>query len=308
MSNNSSADMSLTPPATGPMKDFPCPLCSSDHLKAIYPDNLKGNYPKLGYQFSSEYMKTYRVVRCKGCGHMFCTPRHENLFQLYKNVEDPAYLQKSEDRIKTAKHVLEIIREHIPSGNLLDIGCATGDFLSVAKDFFKAEGLECSTWASDIAIKRGLTVHNKPLEQLQTAEKYDVTTLWGVIEHFEDPVKKVCCLKRILKKGGYVFLWTGDVQGLPAKILGRRWWHFLGQHIQFFSAKSLCRLFENQGFEKVTIQRYPYVLSLSSIGESLGRYPFIGRIFKAVFVRRVFSQIYLTLILPGEMLAIFRKK
>jgi 2-polyprenyl-3-methyl-5-hydroxy-6-metoxy-1,4-benzoquinol methylase len=94
----------------------------------------------------------------------------------------------------------------------LDVGRATGDCLEVARaQGYHVEGIELSNWSSTIARERGLVVHQESLATFAAtrAARYDVVTLWGVIEHFAEPVAEMRRLRKLLRPGGLLVLWTG---------------------------------------------------------------------------------------------------
>jgi len=188
------------------------------------------------------------------------------------------------------------------------VGCATGDFLSVAKQFYEVEGLELSDWSGKMAAERGLRVHKKTLSEMNQADTYDVVTLWGVIEHFEYPKVEIKNVFRILKPAGLVCLWTGDVSSLLAGLLGKKWWYYQGQHIQMFSRRSLCALFERNGFRRVYLGNYPYVMTMKSLQNSLSRYPSVYHSLRFILNNRLVSGRKFTVKLPGEMFALFMKQ
>lgn len=288
--------------------EFPCPICGQDGHPELYPDTLGDQLPRFGYDFTPDHMKTYRVVFCRDCRHGFSSPRPAQLWQQYEEVEDPAYLHRQKERIASAQHVVRRIVRYRPAGRLLDIGCATGDFLSVARQHFQVEGLELSGWAAQIAQDRGLKVHRSDLAGFQPAEPYDVLTLWGVIEHFEHPADEVRRMHRLLRSGGLVCLWTGDITSWPARLLGKQWWYIQGQHLQIFSRGSLRSVFTQAGFEEVWVGRYPHVTTLQSIAKSLSRYSVLGVSARWLVSPPVVAGLNVTLALPGEMFAIFKKR
>ena len=263
--------------------------------------------PRFDYNFSPDHNLTYRIVKCLECGHGYSSPRPEKLFVNYKEVIDEVYVKNGAQRIETAKNAILHLRKFKPSGRLLDVGCATGDFLSVAEGYFDAEGIEPSQWSAEIAQRRGFIVHECELGEFIGSELYDIITLWGVIEHFENPMKEVAHMRRLLRADGLVSLWTGDFDSILSKILGRKWWWVQGQHINLFSKRSLCTLFENNGFAGVNIRAYPYVMTMKSISESLGRYALITKLTKCIFNAKLFIDRKITIMLPGEMFATFRK-
>lgn len=285
-----------------------CPVCSENDYKVLFPDILGQNPPIFGYKWVPDIRKTYRIVRCKSCGHVYCSPRLEDMYKYYHDTVDEDYLENSDLRIHTAKRLVKTIQKFVPSGRLLDIGCSTGDFLSVARNIYEVEGLELSKWAFEIAKNKGLTIHTKSINELAESKRfYDIITMWGVIEHLEYPLIEMQNANRLLNIGGVVCLWTGNVDSFYFRILGQKWWYILGQHIQFFSKRSLDRLMHDTGFERAYMGVYPYVISFRYLATSLSRYHFIGSAAKNLFRVIALENYKFTLKKSDEMFAIYRK-
>jgi ubiquinone/menaquinone biosynthesis C-methylase UbiE len=284
-----------------------CPICDSKRSNVLYPDTLGNDLPRLGYDFSPEHNRTYRIVQCLDCTHAYASPLPEKLWKKYKEIEDLVYLSNSKQRMITAVEVLRRIRKYLPRGRLLDIGCGTGDFMLSAREFYDVEGIELSHWSANIARDKGLKVFDCQLHELVINEYYDVATLWGVIEHLENPKHEIESIRRLIKPGGLVCLWTGDFSSFPSRLLREKWWWVQGQHIQYFSRKSLIKLFKDQYFEHVYFGIYPYVMTMQSIAKSLARYKMLGKIVKKYFNVPFIRNINIKISLPGEMFVIFRK-
>ncbi len=287
---------------------FPCPICHNEELTTVFKDTLKGEYPDIGYNFTPKYTRTYQIVKCEKCNHMHASPRHKNIYECYEDIVDHEYLRQSQERKRTFEKVVTEIAKFKKNGFLLDIGCSCGDFIEVSKKRYQVEGIELSKWAYDLAVKKGFRVYNKKLEDLKFDKQFDIVTLFGVIEHLEHPKEELIRIKNILNKGGIVVLWTGDFSALVPKLLGRKWWYYQGQHIQFFSAKSITKLFESVGFKRRKILTYPYVMSLKDINNSLKRYPRISKLVEPILTSKLLSKITITVKLPGEMFAFFEKE
>lgn len=287
---------------------FPCPVCGSIDYKVKYPDTLNGKQPSFDYNFTRNFNSTYRLVKCKSCTHVYASPRPASMWSEYTgDSKDEIYLQNTEQRVSTSKAVIDYIRRYMKEGKLLDVGCATGDFLSVAKDYYSVEGLELSEWSSKYAMDKGYVIHKKLLGDMTAPESYNIITMWGVIEHFEHPKDEVKNMYRLLKKDGLVCLWTGDISSVMAAVMGKKWWYYQGQHIQMFTQKSMRKLFEDAGFKTELMGYYPYRITTHSLNNTLSRYPLLSSIAKPILNSKLFSNLQFTLKLSGEMFAIFRK-
>lgn len=284
-----------------------CPICFSNDLFIKYPDSLFNNLPSFDYNFTASHSKTYEILKCRNCGHAFSKLPSSNIWENYKDIIDQSYLSRQEERVRTSNRITEIIHKFVPEGRLLDVGCATGDFLESSRKYYDVEGLELSSWSAQIAESRGFKIYNFQLNQLPVCDYYDIVTLWGVIEHLEDPYSEMSQIYRIIKKNGIVCLWTGDINSIPSKVLGKKWWYIQGQHIQLFSNKSLRLLLAKTGFSEIGIFTYPYITNFKNIYSSLGRYPTLQGLVKPLLLNKFLVNKNITLLLPGEMLAIYKK-
>ncbi len=284
-----------------------CVVCGGISFSLVKADTLKGDYPEFGYDFNPNYKKSYQMLRCCSCSHIFSFPIPDNIYIRYNDVVDNAYLESAPLRINNAKKIIEQLFRYKKFGTLLDVGCATGDFLSIAKNTYQVEGLELSGWASKIARDRGLIINRCLLSEMGELKKFDIITLWGVIEHFQNPRHEVMQLHRLLNEKGIVAIWTGDQSALIPRLLGKGWWYFMGQHIQIFTSKSLDKLMLDCGFKRVSISIYPYVVNLRSLACSLRRWALLGHIARILFNNNYIGNIEITLHISGEMFAIYEK-
>ena len=279
-----------------------CPICESQNLAEIFPDELKGLAATVDYNFSPKTRLTYRIVDCQDCTHRFVSPLPK-IESAYVENEDSVYLTSLPQRQRSACEWLAIVTRYSPhSTSLLDVGCATGVFLDVAGDRMHVEGVELSHWAAEVASRRHV-IHQQPVSQLQLDKQFDVVTLWGVIEHFEHPQVELDAIRSLTVSGGHVYVYTGDREALLPRLLGKRWWWYQGMHLQYFSRRTLTRLLEQSGFEIVTVQRLPVFFSISSLGQSLNRYRLLRPL---VWLMKQFpqSQLLVRLALSGEMLVV----
>jgi 2-polyprenyl-3-methyl-5-hydroxy-6-metoxy-1,4-benzoquinol methylase len=106
-------------------------------------------------------------------------------------------------------------------GRLLDVGCALGTFLALARDRgFEPHGVEISQFASTFAReKRGLDVFTGDLENYAAASgSFDVITFWDAIEHVTHPLENLKTARRLLRPGGLLLLTTDNFDCLVADV------------------------------------------------------------------------------------------
>ena len=137
--------------------------------------------------------------------------------------------------------------------NLLDVGCSTGFFIEYAQlKGWKCEGLELNPSAVAFGIKRKLNIIQKTLEEFKPSKKYDIVTMFDVLEHLPNPSKEINKVKKILKKKGLVYVYVPNWESATRMLLGEKDSHFIWptHHLTYFSPKTLMDFFpkEDQSF------------------------------------------------------------
>jgi len=200
---------------------------------------------------------------CRNCGLVALHPRPsaETLMRYYDGYlpEDDAAIRRWQDLIApvvdASARLITARRQR--TGRLLDIGCGFGFFLErMWREGWSVEGIEVSPSGRRYARRRwGLEVHAHPLEELELdAGRYDVVTLFYVIEHVSDPVQVLAAVKRILKPGGMVVLrWPHTT---PIVKLLKPWSRRLDlyhtpYHLYDFTPSTMTALLEATGFKAV---------------------------------------------------------
>jgi SAM-dependent methyltransferase len=108
---------------------------------------------------------------------------------------------------------------------------------------------------------------------------FDVVCMWDTIEHLPGPARFVSRAAEALRPGGHLFLTTGDIGSLNARLRGSGWRQIHPPtHLNYFSRETMRRLLERYGFEVVGIETAAYhhtvfniISALKLRGGMLGR-------------------------------------
>ena len=113
------------------------------------------------------------------------------------------YLRLEEEHrlaLLNAKWRLDLIRRVKPSGKLLEIGCARGDFLRWARESFDASGVEPNPELADSAGQVA-PVYCDIIERTPWSG-FDVIASFHVIEHVDSPRSFIRAAAERLNAGG----------------------------------------------------------------------------------------------------------
>jgi len=168
-----------------------CCLCGSDRIKKI--DSIV-NFDK-----------------CCDCGYIFVNPRpsKQDIAHYYSKCENfDNWLIQENDFDRLSQRRLKIVRRFKHGGSLLDVGAGVGQFLNSAKKYFKISGTEVSKNAIKIAKdKYSINLLKGEVEKWDTQnKKYDVITIFHVLEHVHDPGLLIDKCRSMLKKNGVIII------------------------------------------------------------------------------------------------------
>lgn len=231
------------------------------------------------------------LVQCSKCGLRYVGERrsiltfgsdaaHETAERVKQANCGFRYLRLEEEHrlaLLNAKWRLELIRRFKPSGKLLEVGCARGDFLKVAREVFDVYGVEPSPdlaeSASAIAPVQRDVIEKTPWSG------FDVVASFHVIEHVASPRSYIGAAANKLKAGGLIVIETPNIDSLPYRILKSRWRQFIPEHYFFFDPKTISKLLAENGLRVAEVTSIGKHASVDLIFNRLSRYmPWIPRI------------------------------
>lgn len=227
------------------------------------------------------------VYRCLNCGVHFRYPQltdgelHELYGETYYKSWGMAGRTGNEavKRMKTATFELrlDLIAEYKRSGNILDVGCATGYFLEAAKKRgFQAYGVEISDYSSAIAKSNfgEERVYKGELESCPFPEKYfDVIAMSDLLEHVRDPRKTLGAARRLLKSDGIIMIMTPNTDSLSGSLMKGKWTHYKAEHFFYFNRRSMDHLAGLAGFTADHFEAAKKSINLEYIYTQFKAYP-----------------------------------
>lgn len=240
------------------LKKEKCSICNSSKIKSKL-NKYDDRYGSPG---------KFEICKCSNCGHHFVLDANGinigNLYTEYyprKNIQDgfiePVFESKSGfmswlngDKRSAFRNVPENVK-------VLDIGC--GDCRSLFYHQSRgcdATGIEADENIAFLKKKFGdkLKIGEFKKELFQN-ELFDYVTMDQVVEHFENPLKKLMEVKEIVRNGGKIVLSTPNSSGWGAKLFGKYCinWH-TPYHLNLFSKRSLRTALKNAGFKNIQIK------------------------------------------------------
>jgi 2-polyprenyl-3-methyl-5-hydroxy-6-metoxy-1,4-benzoquinol methylase len=168
---------------------------------------------------------------------------------------------------------------HLPrsahGGRLLDVGCGNGKFLEFARRAgWQVAGIDPDPEAVATAQKRGLDVRRGGLELLDAEhETFDGITLSHVIEHVHEPLAVLRACHRLLKRGGWIWLETPNLDAQGYHRYGASWRDLdAPRHLVLFNPFSMRQALATVGFENIENQPYhPLCASAFTASEAIAR-------------------------------------
>lgn len=247
-----------------------CPLCKS----GLFLNHLIAKDHAVTHE-------SFTICKCTACDLWFTNPRPDknNISNYYEFEDYISHKDKSTNLVNilyklvrkiTIQKKLKWINEKakIP-GRLLDFGCGTGYLLAAAqKKGWESIGLEPNDQASKIASdKFNLNVY-KELGELEREKKFDVITLFHVLEHIHDLNKTVKKLLDKLKKRGLIFIAVPNYDSPDSKFYRENWAALdVPRHLYHFNTKAMESLADKHDLkivDKKPMKFDAYYISLLS--------------------------------------------
>jgi SAM-dependent methyltransferase len=291
------------------MPDVACNLCGAKDARTLFRKDSVG------------------FLQCRQCGLEWVhpLPDMEKMRQLYSspcyyntdNISQYGYSEYVRNKhlyVNLFNRRLDEILHYTDGrrGGLLDVGCATGVLLELARlRGWEVCGVDVSEYATDIARNfYRLDVFTGELADAAYPDgHFDVVVMDDLIEHVADPSALVRESHRVLRSGGLLTLNTPNRAGLWHLLMGRRWFHYKQvEHTYFFSPRVITSLLNRYDFDMLEIHPSSKIIDLNY---AFGRLRYYNAALSQLLTRTLGRLLIASVTFPirvGEMAVFARKR
>jgi SAM-dependent methyltransferase len=202
------------------------------------------------------------IVQCNqcGCGYVEKIPIDTsdvygdedyllaNTGDYLKNVE----YRKERFGVERLRLIAQCLDRSPSESRLLDVGCGTGWFLEVAREAgYEAFGQEWGkALATNTSERLNIKIWNESLTEIDKREKFDVITLFDVLEHIPNPKGMLLSIKEHLTDKGIAMLFVPNLDSLGFwRLKEQACMVTPAEHLIYYTGPSLRRVFSEIGFE-----------------------------------------------------------
>ncbi|TAF66661.1 MAG: methyltransferase domain-containing protein [Cytophagales bacterium] len=235
-----------------------CPICKHTNFTPIVKCK--------DFTVSQTY---FEVVACQQCDFHFTNPR-PNIEQIGQYYQSETYISHSNTRKGIINQLYHWVRQitlrrkvklingiYPKKGNILDIGTGTGYFLAACQNngwqVMGTEPDEKTRLQAEKNTQKPIVSHIFD-ETLQN-QKYQVITLWHVLEHIHTLHESIEQLKKLLADDGKLIIAVPNHNSYDRQHFQAFWAAYdLPRHLYHFTHKHIEQLFNTHGFTLLKVQ------------------------------------------------------
>lgn len=264
-----------------------CVICGSNQFE---PFLVCKDYTVSKEQFS--------IMSCSKCQFKFTNPRpYPN--ELGKYYQSEEYISHSNTqkgivsklyhlvRNHTLKQKLNIIKGFFKTGSILDYGSGTGMFLKVCQDNgWQTKGVEPDDKARSFSITENKIDVVSSIEELNKETKYQVITLWHVLEHVPNLHETLQAFHNQLVDGGVLLIAVPNCHSHDAKYYKEHWAAYdVPRHLYHFTQNdmvSLLNMFKFTFIKSLPMKFDSFYVSMLSEKYKHGTINYIGAFWRGL--------------------------
>jgi SAM-dependent methyltransferase len=241
-----------------------CPCCDGAEFYSYY-SNPDCEPVTTAQQFAyggSRYIS--RLVKCRSCAYGFSDDACAAHASFYCDDQTTVVSDVRAGKMKYFSSVIKmtapILSQSVSGKRLLDIGAGNGAFISqLLNEGFTGlvDAVEMNPQSQQDLLPNVRRVYSTIDDIDETANCYDVITLFDFLEHVENPKAFLSGLAKISHADTVYVIGVPRMDSLLAKILGHRYWLYTPMHYSYFSRPSLQALLASQ-FQHASIRKSPW--------------------------------------------------
>jgi 2-polyprenyl-3-methyl-5-hydroxy-6-metoxy-1,4-benzoquinol methylase len=215
----------------------------------------------------------FTFVRCNRCGLIYQSPRltieqikpfYDDEYLAHRKRTDWGFLSplfraamNSLDRQKR-----RIVRRYVkldPTSAVLDVGCGAGTFLEQVRAACgsRVVGVDFVDLSKQPALHHTEFYAGLFYDQQLGRSRFDLITMWHVLEHDYDPLRSLSHARDALKVDGRLIIEVPRLDSLTFRLFGNRWPGLQApQHTALYDRKMLLRMVGRAGFDVVDYLPY----------------------------------------------------
>lgn len=212
-------------------------------------------------KFHLKYQKeNFAVVTCDSCSMHFIPPYYRKTitYTQYKNEAVTEAVRAGNNWVKIQRHKLrfKFIQKFIKTGKLFDLGAGWGHFMLAGKQLgYDVYGVEISEQPYLYCVNDlKLPVDHIDFFEMDESKKFDLITMWDVLEHIDQANEFLAKCSKLTKQGGYLFLQVPQIDSYFAKRHKDNWKMMGLDHVNYFGKETITRILNNNGYEVLAIK------------------------------------------------------
>lgn len=236
-----------------------CPVCQQNQLrfwKTVKDHSVSGEAFKIDECHGCSARVTQTVPDQASIGRYYASGNYVSHTDTRKGLIFQLYHWVRSITLRSKRNLLFGLNGR-KNGNILDVGAGTGAFLNeMRKSGWQVTGLEPDAGARAVALKNYqlalLEAHH--LFQLE-AEKYDIVTMWHVLEHVHDLQGYMARLATLLKERGKLVIAVPNYTSKDAQHYDTAWAAYdVPRHLYHFSPAAIRKLAVQHQMEVTTVK------------------------------------------------------
>ena len=234
---------------------------------------------------------------------------------MYSDTVWESWLEETKEDDYRRVKMLERVFKGGGGIKVLDFGCGNGGFLRVLRQegvIKNIVGVELDKEAQSRLMKENIEVYDK-LDSIDKSVRFDVITMFHVIEHLDNPYRIILDIKSRLKVGGLLIIETPNAEdALISKYHSKSFMDFTFWSAQLFlyTFGSLETLMNRCGFSTVDngqLQRYSLANHLYWLSEGKPGGHVKWEEFNQKLLNKAYTDVLMKMHICDTLFGIFRK-